>query len=97
MSLVNGGSRGRNDLLLAAGDVIIKVADCPHGDFLVHSEVLRKYAPWFGPMLSNTWQAAEDLGDGRQGWRLELYFDTDLGMGLLKHQVSQQRALPRTI
>lgn len=88
MALVNGGFHGQNDLLLGGGDVIITTSNGPQGQMLVHSDVLRKHVPWFGPMLSNRWATPQDLGDGRKGWKLQMYFDNEFGMGLSKHEVS---------
>ncbi|KAK5940645.1 hypothetical protein PMZ80_007062 [Knufia obscura] len=89
MALVNGGFHGQNDLLLGGGDVIITTSNGPQGQMLVHSDVLRKHVPWFGPMLSNRWATPQDLGDGRKGWKLQMYFDNEFGMGLSKHEATQ--------
>ncbi|KAK5939846.1 hypothetical protein PMZ80_008228 [Knufia obscura] len=90
MSILANQSPGENDLLFSEGDVLVKTSNDHEGDILIHSEVLRKNVPWFVPILSGKWGQPEQVGSSeRKLWKLELYFDTESCMALLKHKSSK--------
>lgn len=94
MSILANQSPGENDLLFSEGDVLVKTSNDHEGDILIHSEVLRKNVPWFVPILSGKWGQPEQVGSSeRKLWKLELYFDTESCMALLKHKVGDQSLL----
>lgn len=79
----------RNSWIFSGGDVLIITGENRSDNFLVHSSVLKK-APYFAAMFSGRWAKPKPVvveGKKRDLWVLELYFDIETNLPLLKHQV----------
>lgn len=77
-----------NGLLLAGGDVLINLSDNAEGTLLLSKAVLAERSKWFEVLLSERWNMTEASSASEYpSHTLELYFDNDLGVGLLKKEV----------
>lgn len=76
--------------LFTDGDVIIRLGKSHEDIFVVHSEVLIEHSPWFKAMFEGEFLESRTIevgGKARSIWELDLYFDYELKLGLLKHKV----------
>lgn len=79
-----------HDFMLQGGDVVIQLGESCKNILVLHSEVLSKYSPWLRAMFKDNWHEPKLVqvnGEERKVWWLELYFDQEVGLGLLKHKV----------
>lgn len=84
--------RTSTDLKFKDGDVVIRISDRPSACFLLHSHVLGEASKYFQPLLSEQWQKHDSVRVGeepRKVYNLDMFFDTALSMGILKHQQTQ--------
>ena len=95
--LDNQQCRKEDAIHLQDGDTVIKITEDPTGILLVHSDTLKHQSEWFNAMFSGAWHEAVSSFDGKKNWMLELFFDRELGLGLLKDKVSSHDVRPRSL